>query len=381
MNRDWVDKDFYSILEVSSDADQDEIKRAYRKLAQKLHPDANPGDSTAEERFKNVSEAYAVLSDPEQRKEYDQVRRLASSGAFGAGGGGFGGFGGGFGGQQVRVEDLSDLFGGMGGLGDIFGGATRTRSGGGPMRGSDSSADLTISFDEAFEGVTTTLQMRGQTTCSHCGGSGAEPPSRPITCPTCGGTGSIARNQGVFAFSEACPQCRGAGVLIENPCTVCRGSGVEVRTRSINVRIPAGVKDGATIRIPGKGTPGRNGGPAGDLLVKVHVSPHPVFGRSDDNLTVTVPISYSEAVMGTKLTVPTMDGSVRIKVPAGTSSGRVFRIRGRGFKSKRGKTGDLLARVEIQVPAKVSKEERQLLEQLASYDTDELRSHLDDYLT
>lgn len=377
MNREWVEKDFYAILDVSPEASQEEIKRAYRKLAQKLHPDANPGDTTAEDRFKDVSEAYSVLSDPEQRKEYDQVRRLASSGGFG--GGGFGP--GGFGGQQVRVEDLSDLFGGLGGLGDLFGGGGGRTTGRGPMRGSDTSADLTISFEEAYSGATTTLQVRGQATCSHCGGSGAEPPSRPVACPTCGGTGSVARNQGFFSFSEPCPQCRGAGVLIENPCRVCRGSGVEVRTRSIRVRIPAGVKDGATIRLAGKGEPGRNGGPAGDLLVKVHVSPHPIFGRSGDNLTVTVPISYAEATLGTRLTVPTMNGPVKMKVPAGTPSGKVFRIKGRGFPSSRGRGGDLLARVEIQVPNKLSKDEKQLLEQLASYDTDEMRSHLEAYLT
>lgn len=380
MNREWVEKDFYAVLGVAADAPPDEIKRAYRKLAQKLHPDANPGDTAAEDRFKDVSEAYSVLSDPEQRKEYDQVRRLAATGAFsgGYGGGGFGGFGG----QQVRVEDLSDLFGGMGGLGDLFGRAGgRTRGGAGPLRGSDSSADLTISFEEAFQGVTTSIQVRGQATCSHCGGTGAEPPARPQPCPTCGGTGSVARNQGLFSFSEPCPQCRGAGVIIEDPCTQCRGSGVEVRTRSMKVRIPPGIKDGATIRLAGKGGPGRNGGPAGDLLVKVHVSPHRIFGRSDNNLTVTVPISFSEATLGTKLDVPTMNGSVKVRIPPGTTSGKVFRVKGRGFTTDRGRTGDLLARVEIQVPAKLSKDEKRLLEQLASFDTDEMRAHLADYLT
>lgn len=381
MNRDWVEKDFYSVLEVSPDAPADDVKRAYRKLAQRLHPDANPGDTGAEERFKAVSEAYAVLSDPEQRKEYDQVRRLASSGAFA--GGGFGGGSGGFGGygQQIRVEDLSDLFGGSGGLGDIFGGGRRSRGAAGPMRGADSTADLTISFEEAFGGVTTTLQVRGQAACSHCGGSGAEPPSYPVTCPTCGGSGSIARDQGFFSFSEACPQCRGSGVVIDDPCSQCRGAGVEVRTRTIKVRIPPAVKDGATIRLAGKGGPGRNGGPAGDLLVKVAVTPHPVFGRSADNLTVTVPISYTEAVLGTKLPIPSMDGSVRVKIPPGTPSGKMFRVKGRGFNPEKGRGGDLLAKVEIQVPSKPSKDEKQILEQLGSYDTDEMRAHLDAYLT
>ncbi|HJR92185.1 MAG TPA: molecular chaperone DnaJ [Acidimicrobiia bacterium] len=372
MNREWVEKDFYSILGVSSEASQDEIKRAYRKLAQQLHPDANPGDTTAEDRFKDVSEAYATLSDPEQRKEYDQVRRLASTGAFTGGGGGFGG-------QQFRVEDLSDLFGG-GGLGDLFGGGRRRPTGAGPVRGADAAADLNIAFEEAVSGVTTSLQVRGQATCTHCGGSGAEPPSRALTCPTCGGSGSIAQNQGFFSFSEPCPQCRGSGRIIENPCTVCRGAGVEVRTRSIKVRIPAGVKDGSTIRLAGKGGPGRNGGPAGDLLVKVHVTPHPVFGRAGNDLTVTVPISFSEAALGTKLSVPTMNGAVRVKIPPGTKSGKVFRVRGKGVNAERGRAGDLLARVEIQVPGRLSKDEKRLLEQLASYDTDEMRAHLDPYL-
>lgn len=382
MNRDWVDKDFYEVLGVSADAPQDEIKRAYRKLAQKNHPDSNPGDTQAENRFKEISEAYAVLSNPEQRAEYDQVRKLASSGAFAGGAGPGGGFGG-FGGQQVRVEDLSDLLGGFGGLGDLFGGGGGARRGSAARtaRGMDTTADLTISFEEAFHGVTTTLQVRGQDLCSHCGGSGAEPPSRPATCPTCGGTGSVAQNQGFFSFSQPCPQCRGSGSIVENPCTTCRGSGVEVRTRSIKVRIPAGVKDGATIKLAGKGGPGQNGGPPGDLLVKVHVTPHPLFGRSGNDLTLTVPITFAEAALGTKLEVPTMDGSVKLKIPAGTTSGRVFRVRGKGVSPDRGKTGDLLVRVEIQVPTKLSKDEKKLLEQLASYDSDEVRSHLAAHLT
>jgi molecular chaperone DnaJ len=369
VNREWVEKDFYQVLGVGEGATQDEIKRAYRKLAQKLHPDANPDDPSAEERFKEVSEAYAVLSNPEQRKEYDQVRRLAAGGF-----GGFGGFG-----QQVRMEDLSGLFGGLGGLGDLFGGGRPSRGG---SKGADLTADLNISFEEAFRGATTTVGVRGRTVCSRCGGSGAEPPSRPIPCSTCGGSGLIARNQGFFSFSEACPTCRGSGRIIETPCASCRGSGVEVKSRSIRVRIPAGIKDGATIRLAGKGEPGRNGGPPGDLLVKVHVGDHPIFGRTGDNLTVTVPITFAEAALGALLSVPTMDdGPVRVKIPPGTSSGKVFRIKGRGFPTKRGKPGDLLAKVEIRVPNRLSKEERQLIEQLGAYDAGEIRRHLEPYLT
>ncbi len=382
MNRDWVEKDFYQVLGVSPESSPEEIKRAYRKLAQKLHPDANPGDTGAEERFKQISEAYATLSDSEQRKEYDQVRRFAASGAFsGEGPGGFGGRG--FGdGQQVRVEDLSDLLGGVGGLGDLFG-SPRGRGGQGTAarRGSDTAADLTISFDEAVRGVTTTIQVRGQATCTHCGGSGAEPPSRPTTCPTCGGSGSVAQNQGFFSFAQACPQCRGAGIVVDDPCRECGGSGLETRTRSIKVRIPAGVKDGATIKLAGKGGPGRNGGPAGDLLVKVHVTPNPIFGRSGNNLTVTVPITYAEAVLGTKVDVPTLDGSVKVKIPPGTTSGKVLRVRGHGVDPERGRKGDLLAKIEIQVPSKISKEERKLLEQLAAHETEDVRAHFNALLT
>lgn len=372
MNREWLDKDFYRVLGVSADAEQDEIKRAYRKLAQKLHPDANPGDAEAEGRFKSVSEAYATLSDAEKRTEYDQVRRLASSGAFTGAGGGFGGHG-----QRVNVEDLSDLLGGYGGLGDLFGtGSGRGGRGSAATRGVDLASDLTISFEEAVRGVTTTMAVRGQTSCSHCGGSGAEPPSTPTTCPTCGGTGSVAQNQGFFSFSQPCPQCRGSGVVVDNPCTVCRGSGAEVSTRSINVRIPTGVKDGATIRLAGKGGPGRAGGPAGDLLVRVRVTPHPIFARSGNDLTVAVPISFTEAALGTKVEIPTLEGSVRVKIPAGTTSGRVFRVRGHGVNPDRGRSGDLLAKVEIVVPTKLSKDEKKLLEQLASYETADIRAHL-----
>ena len=371
MNRDWVDKDFYQTLGVADSATAEEIKKAYRKLAQTHHPDANPDDPSAEDRFKEISEAYATLSDADQRKEYDQVRRLAASGGFG----GFGpGGGGGFGGQQVRIEDLQDLLGGAGGLGDLFG-----FGGGGsrPQRGADMSTELSISFEDAAFGTTTTVVVEGPASCSRCGGSGAEPGSEIHRCPTCGGRGSVAQNQGFFSFSQPCPQCRGAGRIIDDPCSVCRGSGSERRRRNVKLRVPAGVKDGATLRLAGKGAAGANGGPSGDLLVRVRVAPSLKFGRKDQNLTLKVPITYTEAALGTKINVPTLNGEVRVKIPAGTPSGKTFRVRGKGIAPDKGRAGDVLVTVEVAVPKKVSREEKRLLEQLAEHETDDVRSHLE----
>ncbi len=372
MNRDWVDKNFYETLGVSDTATPEEIKRAYRKLAQKFHPDTNPGDTKAEDQFKLVSEAYSILSDAEKRKEYDEVRRLVASGGFtGFGNGGFGD--GGFS-QTFRVEDLGDLLGG--GIGDLFGFGSSARRGRGPQRGRDTTAQIHLSFDDAVRGVTTQVQVRGEASCGVCGGNGAEPGTKSLSCPTCRGTGQVAQSQGMFALPQTCPQCRGRGRLIDSPCSNCRGSGREQRTRTINVKIPAGVKDNATIKLPGKGEPGAGGAPAGDLLVKVDVASHPIFGRRDNNLTVTVPITYAEAALGTKLEVPTLNGPVTLKIPAGTNSGRTFRVRGKGVLLDRGKPGDLLVKVEVAVPSKLSRDEKKLLEQLAEFDNDELRAHL-----
>jgi molecular chaperone DnaJ len=369
MNRDWVDKNFYAVLGVGEAASGEEIKKAYRKLAQVHHPDANQGDATAEERFKEISEAYATLSDPEQRKEYDQVRRLAASGFQGFGGSGFGGFGG----QQVRVEDLSDLLGG--GLGNIFGfGGGRTGSG--PTRGQDLTTDLTISFEDAAHGVTTAVSVRGPAACSRCGGSGAEPGTEVSTCPTCGGRGVIAQNQGFFSFSETCPQCVGSGRMVETPCSNCHGTGSETRTREVKVRIPAGIQDGNTLRLRGKGGPGRGGGPSGDLLLRVRVAPSRNFGRTGNNLTVTIPVTYPEAVLGTKIDVPTLNGTIKLRIPAGTQSGKTFRVRGKGVAPERGQPGDLLVTVQVAVPQKVSKEEKRILEELAAQRDDDVRAHL-----
>ncbi len=369
MNKDWVDKDFYQMLGVARDATAEQIKRAYRKLAQRYHPDANPDSKEAEDKFKDISEAYATLSSPEKRAEYDEVRRLVDSGRFR-------GFGGGGTGQQVRIEDLGDLFGGFGGLGDLFGGATRGRPAG-PQRGADLTADLHLSFEEAVRGVTTSLSVRGEATCSHCGGSGAEPGSGVTVCPTCAGNGIVAQNQGLFSFTQPCPECGGSGRLVEQPCRVCRGRGTEVRSRTINVKVPAGVKSGGTIRLKGKGAPGRNGGPPGDLLVRTHVARHPLFRRKGDDLTVRVPISFTEAALGAQIEVPTLDGPVRLKVPAGTVSGKTFRVRGRGVDRGRGRPGDLLATVEVVVPQKLSRDAKKLLQEFRDqYEVEDPRAHL-----
>lgn len=360
MNRDWVDKDFYKVLGVDKTADASHIKRAYRKLAQQYHPDANPDNKEAEEKFKDVSEAYATLSNEEQRKEYDEVRRMVDSGGFRGFPGGAGGFGGGA--QNIRFEDLGNLFGG--GLGDLFGFGGQSRQSG-PQRGSDTSADLHLSFEDAVRGITTTIQLKGESQCSTCRGTGAEPGTSATTCQVCGGTGMVAQSQGFFSMTRPCSTCRGTGRVIPTPCHTCHGSGAEVRTRSIKVKIPAGVKNGAIVRLKGKGAPGRNGGPPGDLLVKAHVARHELFRRSGDNLTVKVPITFTEAALGTEIQVPTLDEPVKLKIPSGTRSGRTFRVRGRGVPKQKGKPGDLMVTVEVVVPTRLSKDAKKLLQQFA----------------
>ncbi|OLT10356.1 molecular chaperone DnaJ [Pseudonocardia sp. CNS-139] len=368
--RDWIEKDFYRELGVSSGASADEIKKAYRKLARELHPDANPGDAKAEARFKSVSEAYGVLSDEKKRREYDETRALfAGGGGFGAGAGGFpGGFGTGAGAGQPF--DLNDLFGragttttgGGGGFSDLLGGIFGNRAGAGAgqtaprsQRGADVESELTIDFVDAVRGAEVQLRLTAPGRCERCGGTGARPGSTPRMCPTCAGVGLVSRSQGAFAFSEPCRDCRGTGRIIDDPCPECGGDGVSTRTRTITVRIPAGVADGQQIRLKGQGEPGRGGAPAGDLYVKVHVMPHRVFGRSErnpDDLTLAVPVTFPELAFGTTLTVPTLDSTVSLRIPAGTATGRTFRVRGRGVQRK-GRSGDLLVTVEVAVPARL----------------------------
>jgi molecular chaperone DnaJ len=361
--REWVEQDFYKELGVSSDTTPDEIKKAYRKLARDLHPDKNPGDKQAEERFKRVSEAYSVLSDPAKRKEYDETRRLFGSGRFG-------GFGGGNpgaanpGAGQAGGFSFSDIFDGAGGgggagfedlLGGLFNRGAGGRGGPGPQpsrprRGSDLESEITLGFRDATLGVTTPITLTSPSACTTCHGSGAKPGTSPRVCGHCNGTGLISRSQGAFSFSEPCPDCRGTGSVIDSPCPDCDGSGVTTRTRTVNVRIPPGVADGQRIRLAGQGQAGMRGAPAGDLFVIVHVSADDVFTRNGDDLLVALPVSFSELALGATVTVPTLSQPVGVKIPAGTSDGRTLRVRGRGVPKRSGGAGDLLVKVTVKVP-------------------------------
>ncbi|HLM64324.1 MAG TPA: molecular chaperone DnaJ [Acidimicrobiales bacterium] len=368
--REWFEKDYYRILGVSDTATQKEIKSAYRKLSRKYHPDANPGESAAEERFKEVSAAYDVVGDSDKRKEYDEVRRLGPVAGGGFGGGGFpggagfpGGTSGGDGG--FRFEDLGDVLGGLFGRGRNRAGGGGAR-GQGPHRGQDLEASLHMSFEDAARGLTTTIHLTSEATCSTCHGTGARPGTTPHTCPRCEGRGVLDDNQGFFSFSQPCPQCAGRGYTVDDPCPTCRGSGIEHRPREVNVRLPAGVEDGQRIRLPRRGGPGRNGGPPGDLYVTVQVEPHRLFGRRGRDLTLTVPVTFPEATLGADIEVPTLEGGpVKVRIPAGTRSGRILRVRGRGVTTPKG-TGDLLVTVEVAVPQKLSAGERKAVEALAA---------------
>jgi molecular chaperone DnaJ len=350
--KDFLEKDYYKALGVSKSASTEEIKKSYRKLARKYHPDANKGEPAAEERFKEISEAYNVLSDTKRRKEYDDARSLFGSGARVPGGGQFGGF------------DLGDLFGhtGAGGrLGDILGGmfggggggrtTTQTR----PRRGADVESEVSLSFGDAIDGTTVALRLTDEGPCKVCNGTGAKAGTVPKVCPTCQGTGQSSRDLGSFAFSEPCTTCRGRGLVVDDPCPICMGSGRAMSARTIQARIPAGVADGQRIKLKGRGAPGERGGPPGDLYVRVHVGGHPVFGRSGANLTVTVPVTFTEATLGAEIKIPTHRGMpVNLRIPAGTPAGRVFRVRGKGASRPDGTTGDLLVKVDVQVPPPAS---------------------------
>ena len=333
----------YDTLGVAKNASADEIKKAYRKLAREHHPDASSGD---EAKFKEIQGAYDVLSDPEKRKAYD---------AFGTANG-RGGPGPQF--QDFDLGDLGDLFGG------IFGGRG-ARRGPEPERGADLQTEVHVSFEDALAGVQVPVRTEVETACHTCGGTGAEPGTAPVVCPQCAGRGVVSDSQGLFSLSHPCPRCRGNGTIIEKPCKTCRGSGRERAQKTFQVKIPAGAKDGTRIRLKGRGEQGRYGGPAGDLWVVTRVAPSPVYERRGADLIVDVPVSYADAALGASVQVPTPDGPISLKVPAGSQPGKLLKVKGRGApKLKGGGRGDLLARLRLTVPEKVSKRERELLEEL-----------------
>ena len=371
---EWLEKDYYQVLGVPETASDKDIQRAYRKLARQFHPDANPDNPAAEERFKAISAAYDVIGDPDKRKEYDEVRRLGPmAGGIGAGPGGAGGF-------SFRAEDLGDLD--LGGLfGGLFGGRVSGRGGGGrpaaASRGRDLEAEVRLRFEDAVLGTTTTLQIEGEVACETCGGSGALPGTSPTTCARCGGRGTVSESQGFFALSQPCRDCHGRGTVISDPCTDCHGRGTRRRSRQVRVRIPPGVEDGQLIRLSGRGDAGHNGGPPGDLFVAVRVGRHQLFGRSGRNLTLTVPVTYPEAVVGADIKVPTLDGTpVTVRIPPGTPSGRTLRVRGHGVPDATGGRGDLLVSVEVTVPTRLSDAEREAVQALARATTADPRAHL-----
>src|SRR6202046_5311235 len=356
-------KDYYKTLGVPKTATAAEIKKAYRELARKYHPDANKGSTDAEERFKEITEAYNVVSDEKQRKEYDEARSMfggfrvpaGSRPGAGAGAGNF---------------DLGDLFGGEG-LGDVIGGIFRGgRPGGGSAasrarRGADVETETNLSFGDAIDGATVSLRLTGEGPCPVCGGTGAKTGTVPKVCPDCHGTGQQSRNLGGFGLSEPCQTCRGRGLVVEDPCPSCSGSGRAMSSRTIQARIPAGVADGQRIRIPGKGAPGERGGKAGDLYVRVHVKPHEVFGRSGDNLTVTVPVTITELALGADIKVPTHRGpAVTVRVKPGSANGTVIRVPGRGVRKKDGTLGDLRDTLEVTVPHDLNSKAKSALEDL-----------------
>jgi molecular chaperone DnaJ len=351
--------DLYKVLGVSKKASDDEIKKAYRKLAREYHPDRNPDDAAAEEKFKEVQGAYDTLSDPEKRKEYDSGGAFAGFGGnpFGGGGGGSPFGGGGGGGFTADLGDIFSMFGRGGG------GRGRAQQ----QQGRDLETEVRLSFDQAVGGTQLSVTVPKAERCATCHGSGAKPGTSPITCPRCGGRGVDAQSQGFFSISQPCPQCGGAGEIIEDPCPTCAGSGLTRQNKRYKINIPAGVKDGSRIRLAGKGEPGPRGGPPGDLFVTTRVTPSPVFKRLDGgNLEVTVPITVAEALRGATIEVPTLEGTKKIKVPAGTTHGTIQRLRGEGAPKRKGSgRGDIRYRLEIDIPQKLTDEQKEAAEKLA----------------
>jgi molecular chaperone DnaJ len=370
---DWAQQDFYAVLGVKKDAAAADIKKAYRKLAKDNHPDSHPGDTAKHDTFKKVAEAYDVIGDPEKRPRYDEMRRLYGSGGFGGRPGGFGGGGSG-GGGGFNLDDLLRDRGGAGGgagggIGDMFGdlfggGGGRRQQARRPRKGADAETSATIGFTDAMDGVTISLRLTSDAACSACSGTGGKPGTRPHICATCEGAGYVTASMGgAFSMNETCPACAGRQLIYDEACPTCHGSGRGSSARTIQARIPAGVKDGQRIRLRGKGGPGEDGGPAGDLYVSVKVTPHRLFARKDDNLTIEVPVGFDELVLGAEIKVPTLGGApVTLRIPAGTPNGRGFRVRGKGAPRTDGTRGDLLVTVEVQVPAVLDEAARSAVE-------------------
>jgi molecular chaperone DnaJ len=343
-------RDYYEILGLSKSAAEDEIKKAYRKCALSFHPDRNPGDKKAEEKFKEATEAYQVLSDPEKRQLYDRYGHEGLSSA---------GIGAGFG-----NVDFGDIFEDI--LGDFFGGGSSSRRRSRPQRGSDLKMDLEISFEESAFGATKTVEVRREEVCSDCKGDGAKPGTSRSNCSACHGTGHIMASSGFFSVSRTCHRCHGQGSLIQHPCTGCHGSGRVAVSRKVQINIPPGISNGLRLRVSGEGEAGARGGPRGDLYVDIHVNPHDIFSREGDNLICEVPINFVQAALGCEIEVPTLKGTSSLKIPAGTQTGRVFKLKGKGIASLNGHgIGDEEVRILVETPTHLSEKQKELLRQFA----------------
>ncbi|MBU3708189.1 MAG: molecular chaperone DnaJ [Burkholderiaceae bacterium] len=352
-------RDFYETLGVAKNASDEEIKKAYRKLAMKYHPDRNPDSKQAEDKFKEAKEAYEMLSDPQKREAYDRFGHAGVDPNVGGAGGAGAGFGGGF----------SDAFGDI--FGDIFGGGGRQRGGPQVYRGADLRYNLDITLEQAANGFETTIRVPSWDECETCHGSGAKPGTSPTTCATCGGHGQVRMQQGFFSIQQTCPKCHGSGKVIPDPCNPCAGSGRVKRNKTLEVKIPAGIDDGMRIRSTGNGEPGMNGGPPGDLYVEIHIKQHGVFQRDGDDLHCEMPISFAKAALGGEIEVPTLSGKVSFSVPEGTQSGKTFRLRSKGIKGVRsGFPGDLFCHVVVETPVKLTDRQKDLLREFDQLTTE-----------
>jgi len=343
-------RDYYEVLGVERGASEDDLKKAYRRLAMKYHPDRNPDDESAEEKFKEASEAYEILTDPEKRQAYDQFGHAGVDPSQGGGGFGFEG-------------NFGDIFGDV--FGDIFGGGRGGRGANGAARGADLRYNMQLDLEQAVSGDTVEVRIPVLATCDDCDGSGAAPGTSPTTCPDCQGAGQIRVSQGFFSLQQTCPRCRGQGRIVTDPCRSCGGAGRKERSKTLSVKIPAGVDTGDRIRLSGEGEAGMNGGPPGDLYVQIDVREHPIFVRDGRNLYCEVPISMVDAALGGELEVPTLDGRVKLKIPAETQTGKMFRLRGKGVTQVRGGgIGDLLCKVVVETPVKLTDRQKELLQEL-----------------